>query len=147
MKINRVQSGKTLFASLLCLLIISTVITGCSKDDDDNNGPGSGAAEVVAGTYKGQLSVGGEEFYDAIIIATDEGDSKVKFAAKSGEAYSDVTPQTMLAKSIGASASAGIIAQGANGTFSFDPETKYIVMYTTKTADTDIEFSFQGTKQ
>ncbi|WP_257657115.1 hypothetical protein [Parapedobacter lycopersici] len=136
---------KTPMLSVLLLLVTGVLITGCSKDDDQ---PGEvDVAAVMAGTYKGTLTIGAEEYFGAELSATAAGGNKIKFSPKSGEAYSHATPTTMAMQAPSGNPRDGLIAQGPEGSAAFQAAEKNLIVVTQKMAEEDVSFTFEGTKQ
>ena len=132
-------------SKLFLILFIGAVFVSCNNDDDDNSNPAAdNSINAVAGTFKGTLNIGGQDYYNAIITVTKVDNSHVKVQAKSGEAYSSVTTKTLSAVNpVGVS----IVGSDSEGSISYLISTKALTVSTQKTSATDIIYLFQGTQQ
>ncbi|MDR2284065.1 MAG: hypothetical protein LBE37_12695 [Sphingobacterium sp.] len=132
------------FLAVMFFACASLVFASCSKDDD--KAPASGIDEAV-GTYVGTLKIspGGKEYYNAEIIVTKVDDSHLKMTAKAGEEYSVVTVKTMKVER-NHDVSVNTLVE-PNGTFLYSIADKNIVMYTQKTQEGEVTYSFEGRKK
>lgn len=140
------------------VLAFVTLTASCSKDDNDGyEQPIKGSIDVAIGTYKGKLYISPSqpneihEWYDAVVIVTKEGANKLKVVAKSGEAYSKVTPKVFTVET-GAffgenTQDIASLTGSVEGFFHYYGANKNISVTTNKQAATEIEFEFDGVKQ
>lgn len=139
------EKFKKLLALSFCLVVL-TALFSCSKDDDKSSGNADEAAATrLVGTYKGTLDIGLTSHYDATIVITKESGNKVKIGPKSGEAYSVATSKIVVVQAI--PTTDNVIAQDPNATLAYDHSQKTITLVTKKTAASDVDFNFEGTKQ
>lgn len=131
---------KSTLALTLCLVFISLLSVRCSKDKDNN----IHNIDALIGSFKGTINTGDEQYFDAVITITKVSDGQVKVAPKSGEAYSDLT-----AKSIKVTNPVGVTIVGGDeqGSISYIVDTKALTLSTNKTAATDKDYLFTGSKQ
>lgn len=145
--------------ALATLFTLGTVTTSCSKNDD-NDGyehPTQGSIDAAVGTYKGKLystsyNPGDQnEWFDAIVIVTKEGDNKLKVAPKPNESYSFVTPKTFTVETgafFGENTQDIVSLSGSlEGFFHFYGASNNISVSTNEQSETDVHFNFDGVKQ
>lgn len=139
---NKMLKRGSLLA-VLFFVFASVALVSCSKDDD--NSPSGGIDEAVS-TYVGTLKItGGKEYYNAEINVTKVDDSHLKIAAKTGEEYSAVATKTMKVER-NYNVSINTLVE-PNGTFLYSIEDKTVVMYTQKTQEGEVIYSFEGKKK
>lgn len=143
MKANKEHVRNAFLRSTLCILVAGVLSTGCSKDKD--NGPSKDAASEVAGTYVGTLTLieSGEKYYEAEIIATRTGENSIEIGPIAGEDYSNATPTTIPVGFVGHD----VIGQHPNGSLAYQAEQKTLTLVTSKTAETDVHFGFEGSRK
>ncbi len=136
-----IQTG--LKGKLMALALLGIVVA-CSKDNDGSPKP-SNDIQAAVGTFKGKIRVAEQDYFNAVVIVSKEGDDKLKVAAKTGEAYSAVTPKVFKVQNI----SNIHISSSVNpsGSLTYTMDSKAVHISTNKEAATDVEFYFQGTKQ
>ena len=139
-----VQLRQMMSGSFLILLAGIFFISCKSNDGDDSNPMTGNSIDVVIGTFKGTMNVGGQDYFNAVITVSKVDDSHVKVQAKSNEAYSFVTTKTLTAVN---TAGVGVIGNNAEGSIDYLMATKAIMVSTKKTSETDKIYLFQGTKQ
>lgn len=141
MKNRIIKSGvKT---GILAIAFLSFAV-GCSKDDNNVPKPVEDIQAAI-GTFKGTIRVAERDYYNATVMVTKESDDRVKVAAKSGEAYSAVTPKIFKVQNI---SNIHISASGGpSGSFTYILDSKSVVVSTEKEAASDVSFYFEGTKQ
>lgn len=131
------------FLAVLFFACASVFLASCSKDDD---GPSASGIDEAVSTYVGTLKVfGGKEYYNAEINVTKVDDSHLKITAKAGEEYSVVAAKTMKVER-NYNVSINTLVE-PNGTFLYSIADKNIVMYTQKTQEGEITYSFEGKKK
>lgn len=131
------------FLAVLFFVFASIAFVSCSKDDD--NSP-SGGIDDAASTYVGTLKIfGGKEYYNAEINVTKVDDSHLKITAKTGEEYSVVAAKTMKVER-NYNVSINTLVE-PNGTFLYSIADKTVVLYTEKTQEGEVTYSFEGRKK
>lgn len=143
--------------ALTSVLTLSTLTTSCSKDNNEMEEPQKGTIDPAVGTYKGKLSITPSnpddtyEWYDAIVMVTKEGSNKLKVTAKSGQAYSNVTPKIFTVETgafFGENTQDIVTLSGSiEGFFHYYGSNKNISVMTKKQSSTEIDFDFDGVKQ
>ncbi|WP_336958943.1 hypothetical protein [Chryseobacterium contaminans] len=113
---------------------------GCSKDDDTPN-QGTGSIDVATGTFKGTISIGTTNHFNAILIVTKADNDLLKFQAKSGEPYSSVETKTIRAK---ADVPGLVDGDDAQGMFSYKIAEKKLTLVSSLAGT---PYSFEGEKQ
>ncbi len=131
-------------------LVFSIAFIGCSKDKNNDKPSGNSdeaAAARIVGTYKGTIdaSTSNAQYFDAIIIITKESGNKVKIVAKSGEAYSEMTPKIVPIQGILESDNA--TSEGPQGILIYQAQEKTLKFLSKATSAEDVTYSFEGTKQ
>ncbi|MES2064549.1 MAG: hypothetical protein V4456_21710 [Bacteroidota bacterium] len=136
---------KKLLSFVLPVLILVAVFS-CKKENGGSsvNSDEAAAARMV-GTYKGTIDITSQDYFNAIIIVTKESGNKVKVAAKTGEAYSNVTTKIFTIKAISGSEDAGSIIP--EGTVVYGHSDGTLKVTTRATASGDVAYDFRGTKQ
>lgn len=142
---------KLAFVGILSLLSIGTITTSCSSSDDNTNyeQPTPGTIDAAVGTYKGKLRssyLDQYEYFDAVVIVTKVDNQHLKVEAKSGEAYSSVTPKTFKVES-GFNNDINSVNGIIEGYFWYTAEVKTLELSTNQQAETEINFLFDGVKQ
>lgn len=136
--------SRLLILPIFALLIIG--ITSCSKDDNGGDTPGNVKIDAAVGTYKGTIEVfrgtQTQEYFNAIVNVTKVNDKELKVAPKSGEAYSDATPETFFIQSV-----SDLGLSSTNSRFIYQVADKSLNFITTKDQENEIIFHFTGTKQ
>ncbi|WP_322970688.1 hypothetical protein [Faecalibacter sp. LW9] len=144
--------------ALASVLTLGTLTTSCSNDDDNGyEQPAQGTIDAAVGTYKGKLyspsyNPGDQnEWFDAIVIVTKEGDNKLKVAPKPNESYSFVTPKTFTVETcacFGENTQDVVSLTGSlEGIFHYYGSNKNISVSTDEQSATDVHFRFDGVKQ
>lgn len=123
------------------------VVVGCSKKDSAPAADSDeAAAQRLVGTYKGTIHVvSGSDYFNAEINITKESGATVKIAPKSGQPYSTVTT-----KIVGVEAILGtqnVAAENAALTLIYQVNNKSINYLIKKQGQTEVSYSFEGTKQ
>ncbi|MDQ1149175.1 hypothetical protein [Sphingobacterium zeae] len=132
---------KLMYAVVLALVTFAFV--GCSKDDD-NTVPTSGSIDVAVGTYKGKVQVGGNEFFDQMVVVSKVSNERVKvsFSNKS---------LNVADREFNVSNQSGMFIQGAvgatGGSFLFDIKEKSLLTQFTVMAEGERLVTFTGDKQ
>jgi len=141
---------KLAIVGILSLLSIGTITTSCSSDNNtDYEQPTSGSIDAAVGTYKGKLRssyLNQYEYFDAIVIVTKVDNQHLKIEAKSGEAYSSVTPKIFKVEN-GYNNNINSVSGVLEGYFWYTAEVKTLEMSTNQQAETEINFFFDGIKQ
>ncbi len=138
------RSIQTGLKSKLMVLALLGMVVSCSKDNDGSPKPSSDIQAAV-GTFKGKIRVAEQDYFNAIVIVSKEGNDKLKVAAKTGENYSAVTPKVFKVQNI---SNIHISSSGiSSGSFTYTMDSKEVQISTNKEAATDVEFYFEGTKQ
>lgn len=130
---------------MMALLFLG--ITSCSKDDSGDDNPKETSIDAVVGTFKGTLEVFREsgptqEYYNAIVTVSKVGEKEIKVTPKSGEAYSDASPETFNIQTLNE-----IGLYSTNSRLIFQNADKSLVFITNKDQADEIIFHFEGTKQ
>lgn len=134
--------------SVLALSLVAlTLLFSCKKKEGGSSGNSDEAAAArVVGTYKGTMDITSQEYFNVIIKVTKESGNKVKITAKSGEVYSNVATKVIAIKAISGSDDAEAIAD-PEGTVIYQHSEKAIKIVTRPTAQSEVTYSFRGTKQ
>lgn len=131
------------FIVVMIVIAVAMGFSACGSDDDDNTPSNDRASAVLAGTYKGSMTTypGSNDFYDVTLTITELKDGTVKITANKG----NVTEREIDVKWNGDK----YIIGGTNvvGILSYTVESKVVEFVTVATKETDITYSFKGTKQ
>jgi hypothetical protein len=143
MKVNGIQRLISIFT---VMIIIGSFSLSCkSSDDNDDPTPVTGQSiDPVLGTFKGTIRVATQDYYNAIVVVTKVDASHIKVQPKSGEAYSIATPKVLTAQN---PVGVGVGGNDPEGSVNYLISTKALQISTKKTAATDVEFYYEGTKQ
>lgn len=147
---------KTIFNKGILFLALTIsppfMFTSCSSSSNDDGDttvqtpkPDSTIKELL-GTYKGTLKVfdgGVKTYYDAEIIFSSAGEKTVRIAPKKDQPYSIVTVKDL---PLTTQSGTYYISQNAQGIFNYESKSKFLILLTEKTAETDIAYSFEGNK-
>jgi len=132
---------KLMAAVLVALVTLSFV--SCSKDDDSPSEKG-GIDEAV-GTYKGTIDIiGQDEKFDQIIVVTKVNDKKVKVEVQNKDLN---LPVKEVEVSNNANMSIQSLATEPEGIFIYTFDNKALSFLSKKTGETQLTYSFEGSKQ
>ena len=147
--------GKVSLLAAVAVMATSAFVTSCSSSDD-NGGidlPERGSIDAAVGMYKGSMRVyddftgtGKYEFFDVIIQVTKVDAQHVKVTAKSGEIYSRVTEKVMKVEG-NYNNDITTVTGDLSGIFWYHADTKTMDVHTTKQAEGEIIYVFEGAKQ
>ncbi|KQC01729.1 hypothetical protein [Pedobacter sp. Hv1] len=133
--------------SIVLTVLALTTMYACKKKEGSSSGNSDEAAAArVVGTYKGTIDITSQEYFNATIVITKESGNKVKIAAKSGEAYSNVATKIIAIKAILNSDDAEAISS-PEGVVVYQHSEKAIRIVTQPTAQGEVTYIFRGTKQ
>ncbi|MDR2275595.1 MAG: hypothetical protein LBF27_32110 [Sphingobacterium sp.] len=128
---------------ILCLVaMVAMIFAGCSKDK--NEPTASGKIDAIVGSFKGKLSIGDVDYFNAIVNVSKVDDGSVKATVKTGEAYSKATAKTFPVQNI---SNIHVSGYGPMGSITYTLDDKNIQISTKSEASTDVEYYFEGTKQ
>ncbi len=130
---------------VMVMLALFVGVMGCSKDDD--GGDGGDPASVIAGSYKGTLTIiGGEPIYDAIVVVTRKDASTISLGPKSGEPYSDLPTKTVAVFDNGVQ-TIQTQATEPEAMVLYTLSNKSLTFVTKETSESDVMYSFEGARQ
>lgn len=142
MKVNGIQK---LVSSFIVMVMVGGLFFSCkSSDDNDDPTPISQSIDPVVGTFKGTIRIATQDYYNAIVVVSKVDASHIKVQPKSGEAYSAATPKVLTAVN---PVGVGVGGDDPEGSLNYLISTKALQISTKKTAATDLEFYYEGTKQ
>jgi len=126
------------------LAFAAVAFAGCSKSDN-NEGPASGSIDAAIGTYKGTISIiGGAEKFDQILVVTKVSANRIKIAAQNADLK---LPVKELQVSNNVNMSIASPGTDPNGRFMYTFENKSVLFLSTRTAEGELQYSFEGLKQ
>jgi len=126
----------------IMLLAISTVgFTACSSDDDDDTPASGDAVKMVVGTYMGTMRIGSTIFESTTLTIVNAGSSKVTLTTNKG----GTTPKTVLVTMLPDNVT--VSGDGDTATFGYQSSTKLIIVGTKKQKESDVVYTFEGSKQ
>ena len=133
-----------LFLQFFFVLALALVV-GCSKDDDNNKVPTSGSIDAAIGTYKGTIDIiGGTKKFDEILVVTKVSNTRVKVKAQNtalGLPEKEVDVLNNMDVTIQA------LPTETQGTFIYTTKNKSLNFFSKQTAEGQVQYSFEGTKQ
>lgn len=143
MNVHRMQR---LISSFIVIVLMGSLFLSCkSSDDNDDPTPTSGQSiDPVLGTFKGTIRIATQDYYNAIVVVTKVDASHIKVQPKSGEVYSVATAKVLSAVN---PVGVGVVGNDPEGSVNYLISTKALQISTKKTAATDVEFYYEGTKQ
>lgn len=143
MKVNGI---KKLMSGFIVMVIMGSLFFSCkNNDDNDEPTPISGQSiDPVVGTFKGTIRIATQDYYNAIVVVSKVDATHIKVQPKSGEAYSVATPKVLSAVN---PVGVGVGGNDPEGSVNYLISTKALQISTKKTAATDVEFYYEGTKQ
>lgn len=141
--VNRFQR---IISSFMVIALVGSLFLSCkSNDGNDDPTPITGQSiDPVLGTFKGTIRIATQDYYNAIVVVTKVDASHIKVQPKSGEAYSTATPKVLTAQN---PVGVGVGGNDPEGSVNYLISTKALQISTKKTAATDVEFYYEGTKQ
>lgn len=129
---------------LMVLTLVTLAFVGCSKDKDEPIQTG-GSIDAAVGTYKGSLDMTpGGELFDKTLTVTkvsdntlrvEIGDKSLKLPIKEFKVINNMNISIQ---------TSGVSPEGS---FLFDVKNKTLLCQGQKTKETDIFYTFEGTKQ
>jgi len=132
---------KLMYGLMIAFAAVS--FAGCSKSDDESK-PNTGINAAI-GTYKGKISIiGGPEKFDQLLVVTKVSDNKIKVTAQNADLKLPVKELQVSNNSNMVIASPGT---EPNGNFIYTFENKSILFVSNRTAEGELQYSFEGTKQ
>lgn len=141
---KRIIKLKGMFAMLIMLVGLATIVSSCSKDDD-NPDTGGGNIDAAVGTYKGKIKIiGGDEKYDELVEVTKVSNDKLKITAKNSslnlpvkevQVFNNGGQQILTA------------ATEPNGLFIYTVSNKAVSFVSKVTSEGEKMYSFEGSKQ
>ncbi len=142
MKVNSIQR---LISSVVVIMVGSIFFSCKSSSDNDDPAPITNQSiDPVVGTFKGTIRIATQDYYNAIVVVSKVDGSHIKVQPKSGEAYSIATPKVLTAVN---PVGVGVGGDDPEGSVNYLVSTKALQISTKKTAATDVEFYYEGTKQ
>lgn len=138
---------KTVALLMFAVLIVAT-FASCSKNEDEpQDGATENPADLMVGTYEGKLILypGSTEHFNAQIIVTKESDSRIKVVAKSGTAYSSMTPKIIGVKNLGEIVNS--VGNDPAAYVVYNIKDKNVAIITSSQAANDVTVTFNGTKK
>lgn len=143
MKVNGIQK---LMSGFMVMVIVGSLFFSCkSSDDNDQPTPASGQSiDPIVGTFKGTIRIATQDYYNAIVVVSKVDASHIKVQPKSGEVYSGATPKVLTAQN---PVGVGVGGNDPEGSVNYLISTKALQISTKKTAASDVEFYYEGTKQ
>lgn len=143
MNVHRIQR---LISHFIVIVLMGSLFLSCkSSDDNDDPTPTSGQSiDPVLGTFKGTIRIATQDYYNAIVVVTKVDASHIKVQPKSGEVYSVATDKVLSAVN---PVGVGVVGNDPEGSVNYLISTKALQISTKKTAATDVEFYYEGTKQ
>lgn len=147
---------RIVFVGILSMMMLGTTATSCSSDDNGYEELAKGSVDVVVGTYVGTLNANivdadASVWYDAVILVTKDGEGRMKVSAQPGQPYSSVTPKTFTVESsyIYEDNTYDVLSLigSLEGYFTYTGANKNLSIFTHKQSETDVSYSFEGTKQ
>ncbi|MBP2615623.1 hypothetical protein [Chryseobacterium jejuense] len=141
-----VHGIQRLMSSFIVMVLVGSLFLSCkSNDDNDDPTPTSNQSiDPVVGTFKGTIRIATQDYYDAIVVVSKVDASHIKVQPKSGEVYSVATPKVLSAVN---PVGVGVGGNDPEGSVNYLISTKALQISTKKTAATDVEFYYEGTKQ
>ncbi|MGB7529546.1 hypothetical protein [Sphingobacterium cellulitidis] len=141
---KRIIKLKGMFAMLIMLVGLATIVTSCSKDDD-NPDTGGGNIDAAVGTYKGTIKIiGGDDKYNELVEVTKVSNDKLKITAKNSSLNLPVKEVQVYNN-----AGQGILTTSTepNGIFIYTVSNKAVSFVAKVTSEGEKMYSFEGTKQ
>ena len=141
---KRIIKLKGMFAMLIMLVGLATIVTSCSKDDD-NPDTGGGSIDAAVGTYKGTIKIiGGDEKYNELLEVTKVSNDKLKITAKNSSLNLPVK-EVQVYNNKGQ----GVLTTSTepNGLFIYTVSNKAVSFVSKVTSEGEKMYSFEGSKQ
>ncbi len=134
---------KNKLVAAIVVALVTFAFVGCSKDDD--NPQTGGSIDAAVGTYQGTIDIiGGDEVFSQELVVEKISDSRVRVTAKN-------TSLNLPAKELQVSNVGNMSVQASatepEGAFIFTMENRALKFLSKRTAEGQLQYSFEGTKQ
>ncbi|EFK57738.1 hypothetical protein [Sphingobacterium spiritivorum] len=128
---------------LMVVALVMVAFVGCSDKDDP--APSGGSIDAVLGNYKGTIKIiGGAEVFDQTLVITKVNDKKVKVTAQNTSLNLPVRELEVINNM---NISIQAVATEPQGSLIYTFENKGLMFVAERTAEGQLEYSFNGTKQ